>query len=183
MKKRFQHFPFFHQQGFSLIELLVAMVIAVILLMTAVPSLKDFIRANRVSTNTNTLVAALNLARSEAVKRNTRITVRHKGGTGQVWDAGWDIFTDLDADGTFDAGDGEIILRTYPALPSSFTLRTGANFSSWTGYLASGRSTGSGGPTDTFRLCADDANTATSRAIIISSTGRARSSIGTNSCP
>jgi len=183
MNNELNLFPASSKKGFSLIELLVTLAVAVILLMTAAPALKDFIRANQVSTNTNTLIASLNLARSEAIKRNTRIVIRHKGATAQNWDSGWDIFTDLDFDGVFDSADGEVILRTYTGIPSNFTLRTGANYSVWTGYLPSGRSTGSGGPADTFRLCADDADRFSSRAITISTTGRPRTSTGTSSCP
>lgn len=170
-----------NRQGFSLIELLVTMVVISILLTIAAPALKDFVRKNQISTNANTLVAALNLARSEAIKRNADVIVRHKGTTAKKWEEGWDVFVDLDANETKD--DDDTLLRTYPPLPTGFTLRTGAHFSSWMGYSANGRSRGSGGSNGTFRLCADDANKDTSRAIIINSIGRARTEKTTTTCP
>lgn len=168
------------------------MVIAGILLTIGVPSYQQFIQKNHTVTQTNNLVAVLNLARSEAIKRGVRVTVRRKGTTDEVWDNGWDLFTDLDADGTFDddadtnlceVGE-DCLLRTYGSLPTNFTLRTGATYAKWVSYLPSGLSKGSGGlSNDTFRLCAGDANTAKSRAVAVNLSGRPRTSTGTALCP
>ncbi|MBW8811742.1 MAG: prepilin-type N-terminal cleavage/methylation domain-containing protein [Lysobacter sp.] len=54
--------------GFTLIELLVTIAIAAILLALALPTFTESIRANRVSTATNQMLATLNFARSEAVR-------------------------------------------------------------------------------------------------------------------
>lgn len=55
--------------GFTLLELIITIALAAILLGLAVPSMHTFIQNNRISGQTNELVAALNLARSEAIKR------------------------------------------------------------------------------------------------------------------
>jgi prepilin-type N-terminal cleavage/methylation domain-containing protein len=55
------------KNGFTLIELLVTLAIAAILLTTAIPSFREIIRNNQLTTQANNLVTALHLARSEAV--------------------------------------------------------------------------------------------------------------------
>lgn len=64
-----------HYRGFTLIELIVAIAVAAILLTVAVPSLTKLIRDNRVASQTNELVALINLARNEAIRRNKSIDV------------------------------------------------------------------------------------------------------------
>ena len=62
-------------QGFTLIELLVAVAVCGILLGIGVPSFADAIKESRISSQYNTLVGSLYLARSEAVKGSSEVTV------------------------------------------------------------------------------------------------------------
>lgn len=57
--------------GFTLIELMITLAVAVILLMIAVPSFNNLIASNRITTVANDVVDAINTARMEAVKRNS----------------------------------------------------------------------------------------------------------------
>lgn len=59
----------YFQPGFTVIELMVTVAIAVILLTVAVPSLQQVIRDNRVTGQANELIALINLTRNEAVRR------------------------------------------------------------------------------------------------------------------
>jgi type IV fimbrial biogenesis protein FimT len=166
--------------GFTIIELMVAISIAAILLSVAIPSFSSVIRSTRLTTYANELVASLNLARSEAVKRGVQISVKRKGSTNQNWDSGWDIFTDLNGDGVLDTAD--VLIKTYPALTNGFTLRTGtAGYQTFAAYLPSGLSLNSSG--DTFRLCASSGDIVNSRAIVINALGRPRTSETTTACP
>ena len=62
-------------QGFTLIELMITISIAAILLAVGVPSMRDMIQQNRLTGNVNEFVAANMLARSEAIKRGSSVTL------------------------------------------------------------------------------------------------------------
>ena len=63
------------EKGFTLVELLITIVVISVLLATGVPAFLDFIKNNRLTAQTNELVSAIQLARSEAVKRGTNTIV------------------------------------------------------------------------------------------------------------
>ncbi len=61
--------------GFSLLELVVVMAILAIVAVMAMPALSSVVNSNRLAAQSNDLVASLQLARSEAVRRNARVTL------------------------------------------------------------------------------------------------------------
>jgi type IV fimbrial biogenesis protein FimT len=63
------------QTGFTIIELMVSLLVLSILFAAAVPSFREFTRNNRVIAAQNDLITAINLARSEALKRSSPVTV------------------------------------------------------------------------------------------------------------
>ena len=63
------------QKGFTLLELIVTMSVAVILLTVGVPSFRDVVKNSRITAQTNEFLASVNLARSEAVKRGETMTL------------------------------------------------------------------------------------------------------------
>lgn len=110
-------------QGFTLVELLVAVAVLAILLGTGVPSFVEMVRDSRIGGDANALARALHLARSEAVKRAEFVTVCPRGGSGGCggagdWSDGWIAFVDPTADGedgvaSLDADD-EVLARGDP---------------------------------------------------------------------
>ena len=158
--------------GFTLIELLMTIAIAGILITMAIPSFNSIISSNRLTNSANDLVGALNLARSEAIKRGQPVSIRKSGVN---WESGWRLFTDRDGDGVEDVGDGDTLLRTYPALPATFTLRgTTPSYTNRITYQPSGISANG-----SFVICDNsDGNNVpeanTSRVIIINTVGRVR---------
>ena len=59
-----------HVRGFTLVELMITLVVAIVLIMIAVPSFKNLTLYNKLTTTANDLVNAINSARMEAIKRN-----------------------------------------------------------------------------------------------------------------
>ena len=96
-------------RGFTLIELMVTVSVMAILLALAVPSFTSVINSNRLAAQANELVASVQLARSEAVRRNTRVVVcRSSNGlscTTTTGQGAWITFVDADADNTAVAAD------------------------------------------------------------------------------
>lgn len=65
----------FRPWGFSLVELMVTIAVAAIVLSIATPSFTSIINSNRLSSAANEMVAAIQIARTEAVRLNRSITV------------------------------------------------------------------------------------------------------------
>lgn len=63
------------QQGFTLVELVITLALAVILFGVGVPAINSMIQGNRLTSSANNMVASLLLARSEAVKRQVQVSV------------------------------------------------------------------------------------------------------------
>jgi len=80
-------------RGFTLLELMITLVVATILLLVAVPSFEDIIVNNRLSAYAGRFTSSVQLARSEAIKRNTQVSVCVSSdgtscGSGN-WQQGW----------------------------------------------------------------------------------------------
>lgn len=100
-------------RGFTLVELMITIAIAAILLVVAIPDFTTTIRRNRASTQTNALVAAIGLARSEAIKRGIPVSVCASANQAACsgnnnWATGWIVFTDSNQDGVIDGNDQPI---------------------------------------------------------------------------
>ncbi len=188
-------------KGFTLIELLIVISLGAIIMALAIPNFSGTIRSNRLTTSANNLLAALNLARSEAVKRGRDVVVRKKNGGN--WENGWVVFIDInrststtenvfndDGDATLCESGEDCLLREFPALPANFTLRGGNNLADFIRFTPNGLSNYlpdglSNIGNDYFMLCDNsdgdgvaEANSA--RAIAVNSVGRPRLAQDTN---
>lgn len=152
MNKRRRH------SGFTLIELLVTVAISVVLVSLAAPSFRSLVTSSTMTSEANEFLAALNFTRSEAIKRNLRVTLcKSSSGTACTtsggWQQGWIIFvnsTPNSAAGTINLGDQ--ILRVRGAFSSSSTLIGQTAVASFISYLPNGIAAESG----RWDLCSPD---------------------------
>lgn len=75
-----------NQRGLTLIEVVMTMVIAVFLAMTAVPFINDYLANSRLREGGHLLFAEAMAAQSEALKRNTNVRLEASGTTLRVID-------------------------------------------------------------------------------------------------
>jgi type IV fimbrial biogenesis protein FimT len=143
-----------------------------------VPSMRDFIKNDRLVTQINTLVGHLAYARSEAALRHQSVVIcasdTQTSCSTANWASGWIIFVDSNNDSNFSAG--EDMLRVVEELSGDNTLTS--TVGSIVTYDKRGFAPNSVG---SFTLC-DDRGNAHMKSISISTTGRVKQG-GGGSCP
>lgn len=109
------------RNGFTLIELMVVLAVAAILATMGAPAFWSMIQNSRTTTQANELVTAINVARSEAIKRGERVQVC--ASTDQLncdtadWEGGWIVRLENGADP---------VIRVWDALPDSANIGASA---------------------------------------------------------
>ncbi len=93
-----------YSAGVTLVELMLTLAVMAILVSLAAPSFNETIARSRLGTQSNELVAALNLARSEAIRRGRESWVGSTSNSA-TWTSGWDVYST-------DAGGVDELLRT-----------------------------------------------------------------------
>ncbi len=189
--------------GFTLIELMITLVIVGILAGIGVPALKTFIQGNTLIASTNELISALHIARSEAIKLNSRVSICESSNgstctTTGKWKNGWIVFVDANGDlknngAACAAVNTDCLLRVHAGLVDKSLSVTGIDTNS--GSISAVTFTSRGLPKDvsgagvsgTFSICSFDSNNKVigSRAVVLSIVGRVRVSDNSAvvSCP
>lgn len=143
------------QRGFNFVELLVTLAVLAILVSLAAPAMNYLITKNGLRAESRKLQDSLNYARAEAVARGAVVTLNNRGNGGD-WTAGWDIFVDANANGTFQGGGAtpDTMLKTLPAPERTLAMAstTGDN---WISFNGSGML--NGGAAIVIELCDPDA--------------------------
>ena len=165
------------QQGFTLSEMLITAAMISIVTAIGVPSMSDFIKNDRLTTQINTLVGHLALARSQAVTLQLPVVVCASNDlatcSSNDWADGWIVFIDSDVSGGVSPGDE--VLRAQEALGVNNTL------SSTTGSAVTFDDRGfAPGAAGSFSLC-DERGVDHLKSVTISITGRVRQG-GSTSC-
>ena len=182
--------------GFTLTELMITLAIVGILLTVGVPSLKTLMQGNQLIASTNEIVSALHIARSEAIKLNTRVSICESSNgascaTTGSWKNGWIVFIDGNGANPGDlvntgspcaAANTDCLLRIHDAISDnqlSVTAVNSANnsVSSFT-FTSRGLPKAINGATQSgvFSLCNYDSsnNVIGFRAVLLSLSGRVR---------
>jgi len=131
------------QQGFTLYELMITVMVVAVVLTFGIPNLTAFTQNSRMTATANDLHAAFQMARSESARARTNITICASAdpmGAGSdcdgTWDQGFIVFIDDDANQAR-AGANETVLRAHPAADSGVMLRI-ANNASYFMYASTG---------------------------------------------
>lgn len=107
--------------GFTLIELMVTVSIAAVLMMVAIPGLDSFRRNAELTSASNSLIAGLNAARSEAMKKGTNAFVQPNDTAN--WNSGWVVvsFAASNTTQVYDSATDSLVLRQ-EAVPSYLSV-------------------------------------------------------------
>lgn len=117
------------QSGFTLYELMIVLLIVGIVLSYGIPNMTQFRQNSRMTSTANDLHSSFHLARSEAARAKTNITVCASANSmadspacGGEFEAGWIVFEDDDGD--IAVGAGEAVLHRFPATHESIVINT-----------------------------------------------------------
>jgi type IV fimbrial biogenesis protein FimT len=107
------------QKAFTLIELMVVLLIMGVLTAAALPSFRQTLISNRISSTASDFVVDLTVARATATTRGVRVGICASSNqstcTGS-WEQGWMMYLDANNNNAFDAG--ETIVRVRYAIDS-----------------------------------------------------------------
>jgi type IV fimbrial biogenesis protein FimT len=149
------------QRGFTIVELLVGLTILTVLMCIAVPSFRDAGLPSQLRAIANGMVAATQMARTEAIKRNTtvQLCVSSDGktcGAGN-WQQGWIVIS------------GTTVLHSEPAAPSGYRVTPAGG-----SVALSFDATGLGASADSFTVCRQTPRVgAQERVVTVTAAGRA----------
>ena len=173
-------------RGFSLPESLLVLAVGGVLSAVTVPPMLGFLDSQKAAALTSAFMGSLNLARSEAIKRNGR-AVLCKSADGLFcstlggWEQGYILFHDANNNAQVDAGES-IVLRQGRAA-SGPRLSGNAAVANYVSYSASGSAKLVSGAfqAGTFTLCPAAPGGTGVRLIVLGASGRARAQTGSAS--
>lgn len=99
--------------GFTLVELMVTMAIAVVLMSVAVPSYRTYARNAAVSQASASFVHSAQLARANAMRTSRHTLVQVLDDT-LGWSGGWRVYCDMDRNMVYTAGTDALITEQGP---------------------------------------------------------------------
>ncbi|MGZ5182779.1 MAG: GspH/FimT family pseudopilin [Ramlibacter sp.] len=106
-------------KGFSLIELMTVLAIAVVLLAVGAPSMVELARSQHIRHAAGALLDDIAMARSQAMARGEVVEVIAGGPDGRDWARGWTVF--IDRDGDRKPGPGDEVIAVHGPLHRNIT--------------------------------------------------------------
>ena len=163
-------------RGVTLIELMVSIGILGILVAVAIPSFTSIMINYRLTSIANTFVASAQLARSEAIKRNGKVTMCKSADgltcTTGGWQQGWILYQDVNNNGAINSPE-DVIIHTESAAAANFSMTFVDNYIS---FIATGGTELTNGAPQfgTVNLCSQSAPVGPARQMVINAVGRLR---------
>jgi type IV fimbrial biogenesis protein FimT len=173
------HRPMCRAHGFTLIELMVGLTVTLVLLIVATPSMGSIIDSVWLTSATNEFMADVQLARTEAIKRNSRVALcKSADGASCVtsggWEQGWIVFHDTNNNGLADPG--EPVLARQSALSRRLRATGNQNVVRYISFSSNGAAKLLDGAfqAGTLTLCRQSPTSNEARQIILNAVGRPR---------
>ncbi|MEO5328142.1 MAG: GspH/FimT family pseudopilin [Magnetococcus sp. THC-1_WYH] len=179
------------QPGYTLVELLITLAIALIVSVLAVPFYETIMQNSRMVARVNMVLGTLHYARGEAIKQRQQVSICDStdGATCTAsgnWELGWLVFVDADSSESFTAGD--TVLKVYESIAAgNATLRGDTNAQNVLSFSSDGFSRSAAGVLQTGNLVyCDSRGIASGKVITLTFIGRTRSynpaAVGVTQC-
>lgn len=173
-----------------MIELMVALAVLAVIISVGLPQMSVFFKGGRMVTIPNELLAGLHIARSEAIKRNSRVTICKSTNadavppscaTGAVdWDQGWFVFVEgsdaANIVGAYSSNDGAILKVNTGVENNKATIKADSTqIENYVTFTSRGVPKQANGATQSglFRVC-DDRGLSSARGVVLNASGRVR---------
>ena len=177
--------PIDSQRAFTLVELLIACVVAGVLLLAAGPAYRDWIASQQLANHAHFLVDRLHQARSESIKSGYRVNLCKSRDGKQCsdaggWESGWIMYVDENQNGEVD--EGEPVIASDPAATNQITVSGNKPVEDYVSYTSLGHARMLSGALQmgTFVVCKPGQ---TALHVVLANSGRVRIDPVKDRCP